>query len=988
MNKIELNPDRISEIFKDNLLQENTYFVFATDTVMNSWIDWIVTHPELSGTDAVPFEKFIAWDKFKNQYLSASQKNKTAIPTLLRQLFVNDLIQKNAEKPKDQRLKVIINPDDELAKTAESFSDWICNNLKSLKFWKQRLEKYQAEYGFLDDEDSDYEFLYNEYDKFLQQNNLFEPSWIEQVDFENKESRFLIIYPETMQDFDEYTHIFDSTQNITAYCMPEDIPSPKAFVYSDSRKELRTVMLQIIDLVQNKKADWSEIALNIPDIDTYRPYIEREFELYQIPYVIKSGLSLTKNCAGRIFREIYSCYNDNFTFDSVRTLLLDECVPWKEEFESVKEALIREGNQMRCICSPYETNIWLSALTTKINHLNKPEDSEQKVYYENLKKFFMELQKSINRFFNPEKNTFENIKNSWMEFKHSFLQDEAQFSEEANNILSRCIKELDSIIQIENDFANCGLKTTSPFDFYLTLLDSKTYTPQTKQTGVNIFKYKLAAAAYFKYQFVIDSSQKNLEIPQKRLSFLNATKRQKLHLVEEDSKLNPTKAHINLYAKKTECTDNSFVHFYTATDTFAGFAIPHSNLYYIKKDPDLPNLDEQDFILNEKRFIQEKDFNLEKSTAGQKEMFTNWQKTVLQTESEYKISSKMQQLLERRKGENKLLNVSARGDLEKFFPCPRKWLFSSVLKFHDDTLDTNLMKPFDMGTLNHKILELFLKNYEGQKLPVYDLNINEFVKVQDGQYVSCSEEIISNTMEIATKTIKQIKDFKDAPLVIHTLEEQLYKIEKTIVEFLKRFLQPFEAKNEKDRGFGNCTVFAMEKQFIKEFENFNYKGIVDCILKTPDTADLIIVDFKNTSSSIPNAKDIIVDPNTGLLGNFQMPVYYEIVTSGTNNDIDIAQFTSIKNGKNPYRNAFQNKNAGDDSFQKFEPSIEKAHEYSELFTQMVESQNFTPTQSDSDKEKINVKPYETCTECAFKTFCRTTYNVGAKTVAKKGDANE
>lgn len=985
MNKIELNPDRISEIFKDNLLQENTYFVFATDTVMNSWIDWIVTHPELSGTDAVPFEKFIAWDKFKNQYLSASQKNKTAIPTLLRQLFVNDLIQKNAEKPKDQRLKVIINPDDELAKTAESFSDWICNNLKSLKFWKQRLEKYQEEYGFLDDEDSDYEFLYNEYDKFLQQNNLFEPSWIEQVDFENKESRFLIIYPETMQDFDEYTHIFDSTQNITAYCMPEDIPSPKAFVYSDSRKELRTVMLQIIELVQNKKADWSEIALNIPDIDTYRPYIEREFELYQIPYVIKSGLSLTKNCAGRIFREIYSCYNDNFTFDSVRTLLLDECVPWKEEFESVKEALIREGNQMRCICSPYETNIWLSALTTKINHLNKPEDSEQKVYYENLKKFFMDLQKSINRFFNPEKNTFENIKNSWMEFKHSFLQDEAQFSEEANNILSRCIKELDSIIQIENDFANCGLKTTSPFDFYLTLLDSKTYTPQTKQTGVNIFKYKLAAAAYFKYQFVIDSSQKNLEIPQKRLSFLNATKRQKLHLVEEDSKLNPTKAHINLYAKKTETADDTFVHFSVAKNTFDGYAIPHSILQYKKNDPDLPNLDSKDFILNEKYFIQTPEFKLNKINPFQKEMFNNWTNSSLQTQENYHLSSKMEQLIERRKGENKKFNISARGDLENFFPCPRKWFLSSVLKFHDDTLDTNLMKPFEMGTLNHKILELFLSNYINLPLPVYDKDNKTFTQNKDGQLIDCKNEIYSLTEELSKNAIKQIYDFKDAPLVIHTLEDQIHKLQKTINDFLMRFLLPYNAKQN---GFGNCIVFALEKQFIQEFENYNYKGIVDCILKTPDSGDLIIVDFKNSSNAIPQTNKILVDPNTELLANFQMPVYYSLVTSNTNNDVDAGLFISIKKGQTSLRHAFKNKSAGDKSFGEFEPSIEKAKEYSEEFVKIAQSKNFIPTQSDNDKEKINVKPYETCNECAFKTFCRTTYNVGTKKVAEKGDKNE
>ena len=49
--------------------------------------------------------------------------------------------------------------------------------------------------------------------------------------------------------------------------------------------------------------------------------------------------------------------------------------------------------------------------------------------------------------------------------------------------------------------------------------------------------------------------------------------------------------------------------------------------------------------------------------------------------------------------------------MRNFFPCHRKWLFSNVINLKEDSLDTDLMGPFDMGTINHKILELFMQDY-------------------------------------------------------------------------------------------------------------------------------------------------------------------------------------------------------------------------------------------------------------------------------------
>ncbi|MBQ1709521.1 MAG: hypothetical protein II032_00190, partial [Treponema sp.] len=327
MKEIKLNPDQISKVLIENIKDPSTIFVFSTDTVMNSWIEYLITHPNHSGLDALPLERFLAWDNFKGKYLHASEDGKTSIPSILRKFFVQDLIEKNAKLPKEERFQVIINPEDSYAKEAASFADWISKNLPSLHFWKKRMEQNSETYGQMDAEDLDYEKLYQLYKAFLDQNNLFEPAWLDNLELGDKDTKFILFYPELLEDFGDFTDIFKANSNITICTMPENIPNPPAYFYPDSRSELRQTLLSIIKLVQEKKADWSEIALSIPDIDTYRPYIERECYIYGIPYVIKSGLSLTKNNAGRIFKEIKDCHTEAFSFDSVRALLLDECLP-------------------------------------------------------------------------------------------------------------------------------------------------------------------------------------------------------------------------------------------------------------------------------------------------------------------------------------------------------------------------------------------------------------------------------------------------------------------------------------------------------------------------------------------------------------------------------------------------------------------------------------------------------------------------------------
>lgn len=1042
MKEIKLNPDQIAKILIENIKNPSTIFVFSTDTVMNSWIEYLITNPKISGLDALPLERFIAWDNFKGKYLHAREEGKNSVPSILRKFFVLDLIEKNAALPKEERFKVIINPDDEFAKSAASFADWISKNLPSLHFWKKRLDQNAETYGPLDDEDKDYEKIYQLYKDFLDQNNLFEPAWLEDLELGDKETSFVLFYPELLEDFGDFLDIFKANSNITICTMPEDIPNPPAYFYPDSRSELRQTMLSIIKLVNEGKADWSQIALSIPDIDTYRPYIDREFSLYGIPYVIKSGLSLTKNNAGRIFKEIKDCHTEAFSFDSVRALLLDECLPWKDEYRQEREKLIRVGRDLRCICSPGDKDIWLSAFGKKISSLefrlkklnddgNTSESAKKTIQaeikeYSDLKEFYLKLKSQVEGFFIS--NTFKDIEKSWHNFKGIFFEKDESFSLEANAILGRCLSELKEIINIEESYEKCHLLLPDAYSFFLKELDSKKYSPQQKdKSGVSVFSYKLSGPACFKYQFVIDASQKNLDIPYKRLTFLNSTKRAKLHLVDDDKALRASEVFIKLYAKNSypDCpADKDFVTFSAAEETFSGFAIPHFNLEILKTQNEngreinlIPNLDSQDYIKNERLYVlsPEETQAPENLTSGQKEAFENWKATCLQAETDYKTNSKILEnlkkvLVQKRLGQDiygkdirdSKIKITARADLEKFFPCPRQWLLKSVLKLKDDSLDTELMQSYDMGNFNHKILELFISQFKGKNLPYYDEESESFKIIikKEGEINSQAQDYKLDLYPYIKEALKSPSDFKDSPLVIQSLEDQIEKIAEKMTKFLKYLLKPFDGpqsgKSKKMPGVGKCSLFDCERTLAISGQEFDYFGKIDCLLLSPEN-DWIILDYKN--SAMPSAKEIKCNKND-ILGDFQMPVYFKLLDEENKHEISAAYFYSINkcensmvvdkqslaNAKDENGKAIKDSYVQNALYKEFKLSMDCLQEYAKIFNSLANpesgSLNFMPYTSSSEKDKLNVKSFENCISCAFKGICRTTYNVAGKNIAK------
>lgn len=1037
MNKIILSPQNIHKVFKDLLKDSNNYFVFSTDVVKNSWIDWIITHQNESGVDAVSLEHFFAWDIFKEKFVNSKKEGFSVIPSILKKMFVHNLIYENSQKPINQRFQKIIKPEDTFSNEAESFTDWIYKILPSLHFWKKRLTENEQKYGNLDDEDKDFLFIYESYKKFLDENTLFEPSWVDILWNEKnvQQKHFYIFFPEILEDFCDYEEVLEKSDFVTIFSMDFSNEKPKSYFYPDSRSELRQTILQIIDLVQTGKTDFSRIALSVPQLEIYRPYLEREFSLYNVPFVIRSSEPYTKNCAGRIFREIYDCITSDFSYDSLRTLLLDECVPWKEEIRILSQNLIFEANNMRCICSIKKSkDIFYTAFTNKINSLNfykqkifeqndlELENKNKKInkiekqikYFDELKSFYLKITFTLKKFISEKEdlNTFSNILKAWMEFKQIFLCDENEFSQEANNFLSRCIVFLREIIQISKDYEKCNLKITSPFSFFLNELEKKSYKKVDNNFGVNIYPYQVSALGYFDYQFVIDCSQKNLDVNFKRLPFINSTKREKLGLINDENKFNVTKSLIYLYAKQ----NNDFtpiITFSSAENTFSGFAIPNSNLDIQK---DLPNFDENDFILNEQKIIKNgvknNDFlEIPKQvrndneqvrneseiylTENQKKSFLQWKNNFSNNHDESKnyfvndiIKNKInKKLRQNNKTDNSFYTISARGDFENFFPCQRKWLLKKIIHLKEESLSIQLMKSYDMGNVNHKVLELIMNEFLKKRLPYFFEN--RFFIIKDEQNminplpIDFTDEFLKIIEEKTILALKSNLEFSDCPLTILSLKSQSKSIAQNITNFLQFLLIKYKNVLDKSgnsksiNGIGNCIVLGSELEEFKSFENYNFTGKIDLLLETPEKS-IVIIDFKNSKSSFPKQKECKINDDK-IIQDFQMPVYYKLITENYENKIEAGYFYSIRT----LEKQCMTDESAKSTFEDFLPTINELETYSKSFIERIDNYDFVPKTSKDKTDKLNVKYYENCINCNYKSICRTTYTVGKNILLNK-----
>lgn len=1047
-----------------HIKNQNVIFVFSSDVVATSFANWTITHPTKTGVRAVQTERFIAWDKFKEQNVGASQKGKSAVPSIMRKIFAQNLL---AQNKKQGFFKRIVQP--EYKANSVQCASWLAKVLPLLHLW--------SEHGFgTDEEDLDYKLVYERYCDFLQKNNFFEQAW-EKPNFENTNKKFVIVYPELFDDYNEYKTIlqnaYPKVELVSILQMEQNLAqnAPLVHFYSDSRQELRKACLLLRAKHDKANLEWNDMALHVPELESIRPYLCRELDLYDVPYILHAGTPLTSASAVSVFNLMHECKQKNYSYQSVRSLLLNGYIPWNTFYHEVdgvvtKRDLCAElvdfGKRNHCVCS-YKKNgknvsTWEESFASQKDTL--------------LHDFFCDLKKQIEAICNAK--SFEDVRKAWFIFVDGKITDGANktpfinkegFSDEDNMRLGRALEELDDLIEIEKKYLMDGkLAIENHFEFFIEELSTKTYTAQNaKINAVHIYSYKTAAGAFFPFSLVVNANQKSITVRNAPLDFLSDEKRAKLNLCTYDmtnavvasyyafeqmrlanaltasadaacagtqNSLSTVGAQVdgeNAWQNNAHYIEESCVYISGAEKSFAGFAIPHT--CFVRSTNNLDFLDSDDFIKNEKNCFFEERMPSAISIKQQKQ-FLYWHErtkpcATLQN-ARYKnlVPQMAQNFVTRKNGaqnanstqnangaQNNAVLCISQSDLKSFCPCARKWVFERLLKIANDNLDANLLDKYEVGNINHKILELLFAMWRGKR--IFNSNdlpcaqADSFVEVLNPKKIDDVNAKISNDIAICFDMAINDASFayNKRPLV----RDMLIAQKEDFVKIIKSFLLTFCVQGEK--GFGGWNIFYLEESLCCNADNadeidcmakkidcaqnlpYAFFGRIDCILQKDDS--LAIVDFKTgkaptIKASSPFLASTQSDENgecedVYVLDDFQMGVYTFLVkNSFASENLCVGAFASINECK--ITKIFPSTKTDESYATEVEPLIK---EYGAYFAKQVTKGAFLPKEKEKKLTNQNkfyqLERFSTCSACKYKSICRTTFSVAPKQLSKNQD---
>ena len=946
----------IEKTLLENIKNQDAVFVFPTEIAAEMWADRAILGSECS---AVAMERFMAWDKFKGEAVRSENQNKNSVPSMMRFVFASNLIEENAHNPFFKNLICR-----EYADCAGGFTNWIVSILPKLALWKEYFDKSD---GSKDEEDEDLLILYEKYSAFLAEYGFFDPAW-EKPPFKSNGKHYFIFFPEINSDWEEYKKILESSKEfISLINVPpaEDAAQGEVNFFKNARIEIKNLAGTVRKMHSENKIDWQSMAVSVPDMDLYGPYLDREFDLLEIPHVARFSRPLSKTPAGNFFTQVQECNNSKNSFEAIKNLLLNNELPWKDGETAQK--LILFGQQNHCICSfvDFEKNefkdVWLESFEDV-----QFRDFAVENFYKNLDFYLKGFEKA---------KSFAELRKAYFAFRNNFF-DMTKCSEKSNNILSRCVATLGEMIDLEQNF-KC--KVPSPFSFFVEQLGKTRYLEQAKTGGVQIYQYKNAACAPFDCHFIVDSSQNSLSVLYKDFAFLNESKRRKLLNREET---NVSDKFVQLYQLNSL---KNPAYFTCAEKTIDGYSQPVSYLKVnnLSKETDEEKLFPHNAYNPERRwFSGENGAEFPKQIAEtQSVSFENWLELQKKEDSAGQKVCDLVNSLGLKKDENgnaEPVWVSA-SSLRKFYDCPRKWLFDSKnlrLKEKDDA--AVLIDQYASGNLYHKIMEIYCQSLLKNDFPV-EINIeNPDVKKLDDKYV----EILRNAVDEAI-----VFDGKGSDKNCYLKKELLKTTKKTVYDTIYRFVVYFSTV------FNGCNVIKTEGTLRYEDKELNYvfDGRLDCLLQSKESGQYFLVDFKNSSSAIPSKNLYFDEENYNQQKNdaggeipleeqdlmdFQIPSYVFLLEKQENIIVKNAAFIPFKLDKNVVpvfgeemgRRATSRKEI--ENYDDFKVNVSKTLECVQNYVQKIQAGDFSLNPK--------VQNFEKCISCDFNSICRKTFNVSKK----------
>jgi hypothetical protein len=852
----------------------------------------------------------------------------------------------------------------------------------------------------------------------LENYDLFEPAW-KMPPFEDIGKECFIFFPESLSDFDEYRNLLLVSGHVKTIQAGEAGQKPcDVFYYTNARSEITEAVLYIMSLHETQSIPWDSISVSIPDTESYGPYLFREFDNRNIPYIRQSGKPLASYPAGQFFSALSGCVSDNFSFASLTALLSNQHLPWKDE-EKI-QSLIKFGIDNNCICS------WAEEDKGKEIKINVWEDafihSNDFAYLYN---FFKRIMRMINAL--RYADSFVAIRKHYFVFRESFFDMEKCLSE-TDLVLSRCITELSYLCEIENAYPDVCVP--DPYLFFTGYLEEASYLSQQLFSGVAILPYRTAAPAPFDCHIILGASHDSLSAVFSPLSFLPGSKRKKLGIIENDA----SQAFINLHRFNSRLP----AAFFCSELTFSGYTIPHSALGAAIKPKQRYGDDPQhgikfaaDLYRLESECYSSLLFPVTKIHKNQKLGFYGWlsRRSGPAGHPACGYGNEFLKHIRERflyKGDNKELagkyGVSS-SSLSSYFKCPLLFIFERVLKLQNINIDTGLMANEISGIVYHRILNLFFDELKGEviAMPLLEDTLaasgadcrrgvhtqelatrGSFRTLKKGMYSETNtlpkqhtpslqggvvdekskpilpksySNILAEKVNMVFDAFPYLSENENKPamsmLTVRLLQAQKELFSSQLENFLISFISYFEG----------YIVIASEERYTLDREFYYLNGSIDCILEdireasasiVPGNNSLVIVDFK--TKKMPKLADCTGENG---LADFQLPMYIRLAERKFGKKAGAALFFSILDAQPQVLfGSIQNVLNGNYIPKKEEKRIMHGSSiYEQIMNEFDEKSEQFAKDISTGTFSFFPSHWELCVNCEHRRVCRTLYKV-------------
>lgn len=888
---------KVIDIIRRELNNSESFFVFPSELVSSFWRQTSLKYEK----NAVLMDRFLSWDKFKEKTFALNMKFKP-VNKHIRTLFASSLLEENRKN--GDLFSGIIRP--EYSEGSNSFLSWITSVLTEVKSFRENslLENIPLSNVVRDDLD----ILYDRYMKFLEDREMFEPSWV-QANITDIGEEYFLFFPDVIDDYKEFANDLEKSPVIHIINADSE-PLSSIKNYHSSAIELKSLLGSIGSLL-DKDVRVQDIAITLPDMNGWRVNLEAEASLRSIPLDFRQGKNLSDYPGGKLFKIILNCEKSGFSLPSMKQILLNFSIPWKDR--KIAEKLFRFGIDHHCFRNyrlrGREIDVWDNALVrSKENDISD---------------FYKKLKTGIEKISSGK--DFGEIKIAVQMFISVFL--------DTNLWKTGTLREFQFCLDTLNDLEDASIKAGDleyglACDIWLSAIDDRIYVKRSEITGISVFPYRVAAGASYLWHFIPGFSQGAASVVKFKYMFLKDNQRKLLPGLESDF----TEHFINLYNISGENTIFSF-----SRDSFSGPSLPPSR--FVLEEVVLEGTSNSDGIEDEYRTelgywsgnnsLPDRIFQVMKKGSDFSFINTFGSKAVDYTKELINNSALQKLLTAGLINENGNLAVSP-SSLDQFTTCPYLFLLQRGLDVDETDSKEVFIDHLVFGKIIHECFDRFFRYVDDSSsdfslslLEEYKVELNTIIDTVFNRFTALGEDFIAPVW-------KYCREFTRNKLV--------------------SFIEVEAAE------FPGFRLASTEKKYsyLWDDKKIELNGRIDRVsFKGDKTA---IIDYKKKN----HLKKADMKPDGDGPSTFQIPFYtYLVEKSGLK--VSSASYYDVTNCR--YDHVY-NPDAKKSwcSEEDMLVLIDKLKKSVNLMDEQIKDGNFT------------VHP-DGCTSCSFRRICRTKYHV-------------